>query len=223
LQAIQSIVAWFKSLSIGIKVILILGGLLVAILASRAVSIIAGLVVVVGVVALIVQVIRRRPLRQWGILTLSALAVAVVFGGVANALYGPTQPRQESVVSEQQEEEPAFIEEAEQDANTEEIASSEEETSAGKAEEASLEVQQETPAEEVKEAQVEEIVQVEYDETVRVTRVVDGDTVDISPAVDGIDTVRLIGVDAPETKEPGCEVQPYGPDASRFTTSELQG
>jgi micrococcal nuclease len=45
----------------------------------------------------------------------------------------------------------------------------------------------------------------------------------ISPAVDGRDTVRLIGVDAPETKEPGCEVQPYGPDASRFITSELQG
>jgi len=84
-------------------------------------------------------------------------------------------------------------------------------------------VQQETPAEEAEEPQVEEIVQVMYDETVRVTKVVDGDTLDISPAVDGMDRVRLIGVDTPETNEPGCEVQPYGPDASRFTTSELLG
>ena len=45
----------------------------------------------------------------------------------------------------------------------------------------------------------------------------------ISPAVDGKDEVRLIGVDTPETKEPGCEVQPYGPEASEFATSELQG
>jgi micrococcal nuclease len=58
---------------------------------------------------------------------------------------------------------------------------------------------------------------------VRVTRVVDGDTVRISPAIDGINEVRLIGVDTPETKEPGCAVQPYGPEASEFATRELQG
>jgi micrococcal nuclease len=56
-----------------------------------------------------------------------------------------------------------------------------------------------------------------------VSRVVDGDTIRISPAVDGKDEVRLIGVDTPETKEPSCEVQPYGPEADRFTTMELQG
>ena len=59
--------------------------------------------------------------------------------------------------------------------------------------------------------------------TVTVTRVVDGDTVEITPAVDGITDVRLIGVDTPETKKPNCEVQPYGPEASAFTTAELQG
>jgi endonuclease YncB( thermonuclease family) len=45
----------------------------------------------------------------------------------------------------------------------------------------------------------------------------------ISPAIDGMNRVRLIGVDTPETEEPGCEVQPYGPDANEFTTEELQG
>lgn len=89
-------------------------GVLIAVLASQAVSSIAGLVVVVGVIALIVQAVRRRPLRQWGVVTLGALAVAVVFGGVASALYGPTQPSQESAVSpktdeaaKQEESEPA--------------------------------------------------------------------------------------------------------------------
>jgi hypothetical protein len=32
-----------------------------------------------------------------------------------------------------------------------------------------------------------------------VSRVVDGDTVEISPAIDGVEEVRLIGVDTPET------------------------
>ena len=62
-----------------------------------------------------------------------------------------------------------------------------------------------------------------FDETVTVTRVVDGDTVDISPAVDGNSRVRLIGVDTPETKDPDCGVQPYGEEASNFTDSRLRG
>src|SRR5215207_4899653 len=49
--------------------------------------------------------------------------------------------------------------------------------------------------------------------TVRVERAVDGDTIEISPTVDGEDTVRLIGIDAPESKEPGCGVQPLAKDA----------
>jgi micrococcal nuclease len=63
----------------------------------------------------------------------------------------------------------------------------------------------------------------EYDATVTVTRVVDGDTVDITPAVDGITRVRLIGVDTPETRDPDCGKQPYADEAKAFTTSELQG
>ncbi len=47
-----------------------------------------------------------------------------------------------------------------------------------------------------------------YDASATVTRVVDGDTVEISPAIDRITDVRLIGVDTPETKEPGCAPSP---------------
>jgi micrococcal nuclease len=41
--------------------------------------------------------------------------------------------------------------------------------------------------------------------------------------VNGYDEVRLIGVGTPETRDPDCEVQPYGQQASTVTTSQLQG
>jgi micrococcal nuclease len=56
-----------------------------------------------------------------------------------------------------------------------------------------------------------------------VARVVDGDTIEISPAIDGVVEVRLIGVDTPETKDPDESVEPYGPEASAFATDELTG
>lgn len=58
------------------------------------------------------------------------------------------------------------------------------------------------------------------DATVTVTRVVDGDTIGISPSVEGLSRVRLIGVDTPETYG---GAQPYGPEASEFTRRNLEG
>ena len=55
---------------------------------------------------------------------------------------------------------------------------------------------------------------------VLVVSVVDGDTFDISPAVRGMDRVRMIGVDTPEVYG-GTE--PCGPKASKFTTRHLEG
>ncbi|GHS89984.1 thermonuclease [Synergistales bacterium] len=56
----------------------------------------------------------------------------------------------------------------------------------------------------------------------RVTRVVDGDTVHV--LVSGEDrTVRLIGVDTPETVHPKKKAQPYGKEASDFTKKSLTG
>jgi micrococcal nuclease len=63
-----------------------------------------------------------------------------------------------------------------------------------------------------------------YDATATVKRVTDGDTLEISPAIDGVEDVRLIGPDTPETKKPGCAVaEPYGREASAFTKSEVEG
>jgi micrococcal nuclease len=58
---------------------------------------------------------------------------------------------------------------------------------------------------------------------VTVSRVVDGNTIEISPAVEGVSEVRLIGADTRETKDPNEEVEPFGPEAPEFATSALQG
>lgn len=55
-----------------------------------------------------------------------------------------------------------------------------------------------------------------------VTEVVDGDTVHVGRGWRSL-TVRLIGVDAPETVHPERPVEPYGPEAAAFTRRSLQG
>lgn len=58
---------------------------------------------------------------------------------------------------------------------------------------------------------------------VTVTRVVDGDTVEVSPEVGGTEDVRLIGVDTPETSASPEGAQPFGERASRFAERRLEG
>jgi|SRR5215211_5638050 len=48
---------------------------------------------------------------------------------------------------------------------------------------------------------------------VTVSRVVDGDTVEVTPAVEGLTEVCFIGVDTPETSHPTNGEQPYGQQA----------
>jgi micrococcal nuclease len=57
----------------------------------------------------------------------------------------------------------------------------------------------------------------------RVVRAVDGDTLEV--AIDGgpIETVRLIGVDTPETVKPDTPVQCFGPQASAFEHRAVEG
>lgn len=55
-----------------------------------------------------------------------------------------------------------------------------------------------------------------------VERVTDGDTIRVNTA-DGSTPVRLIGIDTPETKHPQRGVEPYGPEASAYTTRLLSG
>ncbi len=58
---------------------------------------------------------------------------------------------------------------------------------------------------------------------VTVTRVIDGDTVEVSPEIAGTEDVRLIGVDTPETEGSPEGPQPHGEKASLFARKTLQG
>lgn len=54
-----------------------------------------------------------------------------------------------------------------------------------------------------------------------VTRVVDGDTVEVTADGGGEVTVRVLGIDTPETKDPRRPVQCWGPEASQFAADTL--
>lgn len=56
-------------------------------------------------------------------------------------------------------------------------------------------------------------------ETVLVTRVIDGDTLQLSTR----ERIRLIGVDTPETKDPRRPVQRFGKEAAAFTRRMVEG
>ncbi len=100
MQLIQNIVEWFRSLSNGLKVLVIVVGVVVALLASQAVFVIATIVFVIGLVVLILQAIRRRPLRQWGIVTVAALVLSIVFGAISGASNeGSTTAQRETATS----------------------------------------------------------------------------------------------------------------------------
>lgn len=82
------IASWFKDLTI-VKIVvagLILVGLLVVL--SPLAFIVAALVLGVGVIALIAQVVQRRSLGGWAIVTGLSLALVLTLGGVSSALYG---------------------------------------------------------------------------------------------------------------------------------------
>ena len=57
---------------------------------------------------------------------------------------------------------------------------------------------------------------------VRVVHVVDGDTIEVDDA-GRRETVRLLGVDTPETVDPRKPVMCYGPEASTYTKQRLEG
>ncbi len=56
-----------------------------------------------------------------------------------------------------------------------------------------------------------------------VVRIIDGDTIKVQESYGTMTTVRLIGIDTPETKHPSKPVQYYGKEASAFTTNLLKG
>jgi micrococcal nuclease len=59
--------------------------------------------------------------------------------------------------------------------------------------------------------------------TGRVVRAVDGDTLEVELDRGGTETVRVIGIDTPETVKPDTPVQCFGPQASAFEHRTVEG
>lgn len=56
-----------------------------------------------------------------------------------------------------------------------------------------------------------------------VVEVIDGDTIVVQFADANVATVRILGVDTPETKHPEVGVECFGPEASAYAQSRLAG
>jgi endonuclease YncB( thermonuclease family) len=184
---------------------LVVFGLLV--LFSPFVMIFAGLVLMAAILALIIGFLKGRPLESWGLLALTSFVLFLVFTGISNALYFSAQPEQAtSSKPDNQTSKP--------DANP----ASPEQAAKHKGLERPNQGQRDTDQADAKAQGRPSAAGNDKAEgpqpTVVVTRVVDGDTTEISPPVDGKGTVTLVGIDAPEGNEPGCGPQPLSQQAA---------
>ncbi|MBA2693109.1 MAG: thermonuclease family protein [Rubrobacter sp.] len=125
---------------------------------------------------------------------------------------------------EPEEEERERREERERAAAAREAAEREAEERAAAEREAELEAAAQREAAAERKAAEQEAAEQEaadsYDATVTITSVTDGDTVEVSPSVNGYTDVRLIGVDTPEVF---FGAEPYGPESSDFASQILEG
>jgi micrococcal nuclease len=206
-------------------------GILAAFL-SPLLSIVAILVLFASLVGLLIRILIRRPWTNWGIAAIASFILIFVFSGVSNAVYGPASqeqaaaPEKTEVAPSETGKEPAAKpkENAESgDDGSEQAAAKPEPEHNSKPEPEPRPKPEPEPAAKVKLQGASEKQSSRFDATVTVSRVVDGDTIEISPVIDGVEEVRLIGVDTPETKDPDEGEEPYGPEASAFATDELAG
>ncbi len=225
------------ALPVALKVLLAMAVLIVlglAVVLSPFLAVLASLVLVVAVMALVIQLLRRGSLRRWSIVAASSLVLVLLFSGISNALYGSGgQPEQATSPEPTQEQrrEPAppektreqTAEQTREGAERPVVASKENDEAVAakpqpqvkKQEPTQQPVRQAPPPSPSPEEKLAELGKV-----VTVSRVVDGDTIEVSPAVGAISDVRLIGMDTPETYG-GTE--PYGEEASAFTTQWIEG
>jgi micrococcal nuclease len=217
---ISSVVRVFGSLPMALKVLVVLAAAVVVpvvlallVFLSPLFAVIALVALLVSAVALVVRLRSSRPLGRWGLVAAASLVLVLVFGGISNALYfggGQEQassPDRTSASNLEPREETTVLEETTVTAKTTE-EDAEAVAARGKEDDEGKGGNQERGR---------------YDAMATVTEVVDGDTIEIEPAVDGEKEVRLIGVDTPETKDPDEGIEPYGQPASSYTSAHLEG
>ena len=224
LQRVTALPAWAQALLVFAAPV-VLG---LSILLSPLVVVLALIVLIVAILVLVVRLLRGRPLSTWGVIAGASFVVLLVFTGISNALYFGGQSDQASQPGPQEQaEKPEAnqepLEQTEKQGGVEEVAKQEQ-----KAEERPQEVEKKekqagieaSPAPSASATAVAD--KGASGPTVKITRAVDGDTLEISPKVDGKDTVRLIGIDAPEEATARCRAQPLAEEAT-FEASLWEG
>ncbi|AWK75446.1 hypothetical protein CBI38_09915 [Rhodococcus oxybenzonivorans] len=59
--------------------------------------------------------------------------------------------------------------------------------------------------------------------TATVTQIIDGDTIEVRDDANGALTIRVLGIDSPETTKPGYTVACWGPESSSWAREQLEG
>ncbi len=114
---IQGLWQWYLARPTGVKVAIGLSAIVLAIVLSPGLSALASLVLFVSIIALLYRLVRRRPLRTLAIVAGASLALALVAGGVSDALYWPAEQANVSQqASEQSSADKAELKEARQQA-----------------------------------------------------------------------------------------------------------
>lgn len=219
-EFIRRLVGWFLARPTGQKALLVIGVLVLLAFVSPVTVLLAVAVLLASLGILGLRVIRRRPLRGPVIIAGVSLVAVLLFSGISEAIYGGDTTQEAADVETIEETTEETIEETTEE-TIEETIEQDPEPEPVEEPEPEPESQSEPEPEPVREPEptpADTLAQLGT--VVSVSRVVDGDTIEVSPSIDDIADVRLIGVDTPETSG-GTE--PYGAEASAFTESALAG
>jgi micrococcal nuclease len=232
---LRNVLDRFTAAPPGMKILFAVVALVVLallVLLSPFVVVLATLMLIVAILALLIRAIRRRPLsRRWGVIAATSLLLVGLLSGVPNALYGGASQEQPTSREPAKAKSDPVVE-PRTTASPEDATAKEDVTEQAEAKPEPEPEPEEHPARETdamkkgkagSEPKPEQQEHDRFDATAAVTEVVDGDTINISPAINGNDEVRLIGMDTPETRDPDEEIEPYGPEASPYAVSELSG
>jgi micrococcal nuclease len=216
-EKLNQLTNWFRAQSTVAKLLIIGGGLSAILFASPVLAVIASVGVFLGLAMVAVQGLRRKSVKTGATILIASLVGVFVLSGVSSAIYGPQETSTPSNNQQQAKQEGTTdtTEKTTKPAkeHTEKTQPEEEQAVAPEKKKSKPEPQPSVAEEKPKKKSGAQ-------NTALVTEVVDGDTIDISPAVHGENRVRLIGVDTPEVHG-GRE--PCGQAASAFTTDMLEG
>ena len=82
-------VGWFRDLP-GVPKLVIVGAvaLILLVLLSPVARVLAGVMIVVSIIALAIRIYQKGPIRNWGLVAVASVVMMVTFGGISGALYG---------------------------------------------------------------------------------------------------------------------------------------